>query len=101
MTEVSVEVVYALPDRQLLIAISLPAGSTVADAIKRSNIQASFDGHDLAAMNTGIWGRPVARDHVIEDGDRIEIYRPLEIDPREVRRQRALLGETMRRTNSG
>ena len=68
----------------------MPSGSTVADALEMSKIAASFPDADIAHMPTGIWGRPVQRDQTLVDGDRIEVYRELEIDPKEARRLRAL-----------
>jgi putative ubiquitin-RnfH superfamily antitoxin RatB of RatAB toxin-antitoxin module len=81
-----VEVVFALADRQELLAVELPAGSTVGAAIERSGLAKRFPEFDLDALQAGIWGKPRARSHVVREGDRVEIYRPLERDPREARR---------------
>jgi len=93
---IQVEVVFALPDRQLLLTISLVKGATVADAIRMSGLGDSFPDARLDELQVGVWGRPVDRTHQLQSGDRVEIYRSLEIDPREARRQLALLGRTMR-----
>jgi uncharacterized protein len=90
-----IEVVFALPERQELVAVELEEGATVADAIERSSIAALFPEHDIGRLPVGIWGRMVERDHVLEDGDRVEIYRPLAIDPREQRRALAAKGKSM------
>jgi putative ubiquitin-RnfH superfamily antitoxin RatB of RatAB toxin-antitoxin module len=82
---IEVEVVYALPERQALVAIALPAGATAGDAIEQSGIARQFPEQDLAACQLGIWGRLADRDQLLEDGDRVEVYRTLEIDPREAR----------------
>lgn len=95
MTDINVEIVFALPDKQRLLALSLPEGSTVADAIAESSLARSFPGHDFATADVGIWGRAVSREHVLAEGDRVEIYRRLRLDPKEARRQLALLGRTM------
>ena len=84
-----VEIVLATPGRQVLLALDVEAGSSVADVIARSGIGLQFPELDLDAMAVGIWGTPVARDRPVGPGDRVELYRPLEIDPREARRQRA------------
>ena len=84
-----VEVVFALPERQRLQSVELPDGSTVADAIKSSGIADTFPGIDLEELQAGIWGRPAGRTCSLRDGDRVELYRPLEIDPREARRLKA------------
>lgn len=93
--QITVEVVFATEDEQQLLSVALPAGSTVADAISRSKISQRFPGQDLAGLQVGVWGHPVSPDHVLCDADRVEIYRPLKLDPKEARRQLALLGRTM------
>lgn len=98
VADIQVEVVFATADRQRLIAVSLARGATVADAIARSAIHEQFPGVKLDELTVGIWGRTVERDHVLSDGDRVEIYRALEMDPREARRQLASLGRTMGKT---
>lgn len=84
-----VEVVFALPDRQRLETVIVPEGATVADAIRRSGIQNHFEDVRLDELDVGVWGEPVERDHVVSEGDRVEIYRPLEMDPRDARRLKA------------
>jgi putative ubiquitin-RnfH superfamily antitoxin RatB of RatAB toxin-antitoxin module len=90
-----VELVFALPDSQLLRSIAMEPGTTVADLIAKSDISSAFPEHKIEHLTVGIWGREVGRDRLIKEGDRIEIYRPLELDPREARRQLALSGRTM------
>ena len=90
-----VEVVFALPDRQVLVAVELDPGGTVAQAIEKSSISDAFPDYDLSACQVGIWGQVVKRDHVLRDGDRVEIYRPLAIDPQKARRQLAAEGKSM------
>jgi putative ubiquitin-RnfH superfamily antitoxin RatB of RatAB toxin-antitoxin module len=94
---IAIEVVYALPERQELIAVVIPVGTTVAEAIDQSGIARKFPGQDLSRCRLGIWGRLVDGDCALQDGDRIEIYRPLLIDPREARRQLAAEGKSMGR----
>lgn len=98
---IEVEVVYALPERQALVAIALPAGATAGDAIEQSGIARQFPEQDLAACQLGIWGRLADRDQLLEDGDRVEVYRTLEIDPREARRKLAAEGRTMGQQGDG
>jgi putative ubiquitin-RnfH superfamily antitoxin RatB of RatAB toxin-antitoxin module len=85
---IDVEVAYAEPARQFLRRIVVPIGATVADAIATSGLETAF-GIDAAHLAAGIWSRPVARSARLEDGDRVELYRPLEADPKESRRRRA------------
>lgn len=84
-----IEVVYATPSRQALVEIEVDAPLTVADAIRQSGIAGQFPEEDLSTREVGIWGRIVRRDTQVGDGDRVEIYRPLDRDPREARRLRA------------
>lgn len=88
---ISVTVALALPDRQEVVALSLEEGSTVADALARSDLARRFPDADLAAAPVGIWSRPCVRSTRLRDGDRVEVYRPLQADPKEMRRRRARL----------
>ncbi|WP_255987692.1 RnfH family protein [Chitinolyticbacter albus] len=85
---IRVEVVYARPDEQRLVALTLPAGSTAAAAIVQSGLLAAFPEIDLARNGIGIFSKIVKPDTVLRDRDRVEIYRALTADPKEVRRQR-------------
>jgi len=87
--DISVEVVYALPDKQYLRAVMLQEGATVEQAIKASGLLSLRKDIDLNSNKVGIYSRPVKLADVVQDGDRIEIYRPLIADPKELRRQRA------------
>ena len=86
-----VEVVYARPEQQVLIQLSVPGGSTVRDAIIRSNILSDVPGLDLETLAVGIFARRVTLDYILKTGDRVEIYRPLTMSPVEARRWRAKL----------
>lgn len=86
---INVEVVYAAPKRQVLLEVRVDEGSTVAEVLAASSIGDHFPEQDLTSCEVGIWGRVVARDTRVQDGDRIELYRPLVIEPREARRLRA------------
>ena len=86
---ISVELVFALPEKQVLRSITLAEGSTVADVIMKGDLASEFPGLVVDDAQAGIWGRPVDRDHIVKDGDRVELYRPLEMDPREARRLKA------------
>ena len=83
-----VSVALALPGRQEVIALELAAGATVADALEAAALGARFPGEDLAALDVGVWGSRVARDARLREGDRVEVYRPLRADPKEMRRRR-------------
>lgn len=85
-----VEVVLAMPERQELRSIEIAAGATVADAIIKSGVVDLFEGFEPDFDRVGIFGRKVSAGQLLRDGDRVEIYRPLIADPKEVRRQRAL-----------
>lgn len=89
---ITVEVVYAAVDRQLLCSLDVPAGTTVRQALLLSGIGADFPELDLAKCTVGIFGKVVANAElrILRQGDRIEIYRPLLADPKETRRLRAV-----------
>ncbi|WP_425311400.1 RnfH family protein [Methylomonas methanica] len=84
----AVEVAYATPQRQAIIAVTLPADSTAEQAIRASGILREFPEIDLSVQEIGIFGSACKRDKTIADGDRVEIYRPLVQDPMEARRNR-------------
>lgn len=91
MTEqqISLEVAYALPDRQALLEVVVEGGASVEQAILASGIIKRFSQIDLATCKVGIWNRTCKLTDVPKNGDRIEIYRPLIADPKEARRRRA------------
>lgn len=86
-----VEVVYALGGAQKLLCLRVPSGTTVREAALRSGMEVHFSGLDLASAPLGIFGKLVAKpeERVLEAGDRVEIYRELVADPKEVRKARA------------
>lgn len=93
---IEVEVAYALPDKQKLIALLVEPGTTAAQAAQRSGITEHFPDLDLSTAPMGIFGQtlgtkglPPAQQYQLHAGDRVEIYRPLQADPKEARRKRA------------
>ena len=68
--------------------LELPSGATVLDALQASPIQTEFPALDVTAAETGVWGRTAPSARVLRDGDRVEIYRPLRVDPKVARRER-------------
>lgn len=97
--DIRIEVACATPERQRVIQVSVAPGTTARRAVAASGIAAEFPGLDIDACRIGVWGEPVADDHRVATGDRVEIYRPLAMDPRDARRQRAAAGQTMGRRN--
>lgn len=99
---VEIEVVYAAVDRQALLAVTMPVGTSLRAAVLASGIAAQFPELVLADCPLGIFGKVVADAdvRVVQPGDRIEIYRPLFADPKEVRRLRAAKAAMARRKNS-
>lgn len=86
--ELAVEVVYSPAAGQVeCVALRLPPGATVADAIAASGLAARWP--ECGGLDAGLWGRRAGRDARLSDGDRVEIYRPLRVDPKQARRQRA------------
>jgi putative ubiquitin-RnfH superfamily antitoxin RatB of RatAB toxin-antitoxin module len=99
--QLRVEVVFALPEKQVMLALSVERGATVAEAIAASGLAERFPDESIRDLETGIWGHPAARDRCVEEGDRIELYRPLLRDPREARRELAQSGLTMSKPETG
>ena len=85
---IRVEVVYADPQRQLVRVATLPAGATVDEAVRISGIRDALPA-DFEPTLIGIFGRIVTAAALLSDGDRVELYRPLKIDPKQARRRRA------------
>ena len=86
---ITVEVVYATPAKQVLIELEVPPGCTVREAIERSEIQRAFPGLEIDPAAVGIFSRKARLEQELREGDRVEIYRPLQADPKETRRRRA------------
>jgi putative ubiquitin-RnfH superfamily antitoxin RatB of RatAB toxin-antitoxin module len=95
--EILVEVAYALPKQQLILELMVPEGTTAEQAVQKSGMLAKFPDIDLAQNKLGIFGKLVKADTVLREKDRVEIYRPLIADPKEVRRQRAAEGKVMKK----
>jgi putative ubiquitin-RnfH superfamily antitoxin RatB of RatAB toxin-antitoxin module len=89
-----------MPDQQILFKRSVPDGTTVAEALQASGILDKHAEIDLANNKLGIFGKLTKADAVVRDKDRIEIYRPLIADPKEVRRKRAEEGKVMKKGDS-
>ncbi|WP_343530256.1 RnfH family protein [Yokenella regensburgei] len=87
--KIVVEVAYALPEKQYLQRVTLEEGATVEQAILASGILDLRPDINLSQNKTGIYSRPAKLQDEVHDGDRVEIYRPLIADPKELRRQRA------------
>lgn len=96
-TTIRVEVAYARPDRQLIMPVEAPEGATLEQVIVHSGIQEQFPEIELQTSKFGVFGKLSKRSAVARAGDRIEIYRPLLADPKEVRKRRAAEGKRMRR----
>jgi len=95
--KIDVEVAYARPDEQVIIPVSVNADATLEDAIRRSGILQSFPDINLEVNKVGIFGKLSKLDTRLKPGDRIEIYRGLIADPKEVRRKRAAEGKAMKK----
>lgn len=87
--QLQIEVVYGTPTKQKILALSVTAKTTIEEAINQSGIMSLFEDIDLAVNKVGIWNRAAKLGDEVNDLDRIEIYRPLIADPKEVRKRRA------------
>lgn len=92
-----VEIAYALPEQQVIIPVKLTEGMTAETAIKQSGILDKFPEIDLEVNKIGLFGKLNKLDVELRHLDRVEIYRPLIADPKEVRRQRAEAGKVMKK----
>lgn len=93
---IEVEVVYALPHKQIKVAVTLSEGQSALDALRLSNLQSQLPDTDLFSLELGIYSRlldgrssPLPADYLMKDGDRLELYRPLQLDPNKARLLRA------------
>ncbi|MHC1479145.1 RnfH family protein [Frateuria aurantia] len=89
-----VEVAYALPQRQWVWKLELPAGATVEDAVRASGLREAWPDVDLDRLTLGVYAQRVMPGQRLKDGDRVEIYRPLQCDPMRARRLRAGRGQS-------
>jgi uncharacterized protein len=94
--DIEVTVVIALSDRATQIAVRLPPGATVTDALVRSGLAARHPEVDLASARVGIFGKLTDRHAILVDGDRVEVYRALIADPKEQRQRRATAGTRLK-----
>lgn len=94
---ITIEVAYALPDVQVIIPVVLDSSATIRDAIVRSGVAERFPEIDIDNAKVGIFGKLSKLDSPVRARDRIEIYRPLIADPKEVRKQRAAEGKKMKK----
>lgn len=90
--KIRIEVAYATSQKQLIVECHVEPGTPPREAMRRSGIDRHFAEIDMENCDIGIFGKAIAADYELQDGDRIEIYRPLIADPKEVRRQRAAQG---------
>jgi putative ubiquitin-RnfH superfamily antitoxin RatB of RatAB toxin-antitoxin module len=98
MAEVlNIEVCYALADKQEIVRLRLPEGATLGQALEASGLLAKYPDIDLKKNKFGIYAKLSKADAVLRDHDRVEIYRPLIADPKEVRKQRAAEGKVMKK----
>ena len=95
--QILVEVAYAKPDVQVIIPLKVNPGTTVEQAILQSGILDNFPEIDLTKNKVGIFSKLTKKDAVLREKDRVEIYRPLIADPKEVRKQRAAEGKAMKK----
>ena len=94
--EIAVEVAYAEPDRQVIVSLRVPAGTTAGEAVERSGLLDRFPAISWPGADIGIFGWRVSARASLIEGDRVEIYRPLAMDPKEARRLRAARSKARR-----
>lgn len=94
---IKVDVCYALPAKQELVSVNLPAGATLGQALEASGLLQKYPEIDLKKNKFGVYAKLSKPDTLLRDCDRVEIYRPLIADPKEVRKQRAAEGKVMKK----
>lgn len=87
--DIAISVAYALPDEQSVVRLRVPRGTTVAEAVRLSSLSSRFPEIEAAPLNCAVFGRAASLDQILVEGDRVEVLRPLLIDPKESRRQAA------------
>lgn len=92
---IEVEVAYARPERQLILKLEVPEGTSAIEALRLSGIEEEFPEIDLANNRLGVFGKLCKPERVLNPGDRVEVYRPLLADPRAARRELAAAGKSM------
>jgi putative ubiquitin-RnfH superfamily antitoxin RatB of RatAB toxin-antitoxin module len=98
---IAVEVAYAKREEQLILKLQVSAGTTLQQAIEQSGILDRFPEIDRSRLKAGVFGKLKKLDQILREGDRVEIYRPLIADPKEVRKQRAAAGKGMKKGGGG
>lgn len=98
--QIMVELVYALPEEQTLLAFEIDEGATAEDVIKKSGILEQYPELDLTKNKIGLFSKLIKLDHLMREKDRIEIYRPLIADPKEIRKKRAAEGKALKKGGS-
>ena len=92
-TAMRIEVIYALPQRAWSVVLELPAGTTAAEAVARSEFVQNIPGFDTTSLGYAIFGKSISAATLLRDGDRLELLRPLLADPKQARRRRAAQGD--------
>ncbi len=92
-----VEVVYALSNEQTLLSVNVDEGATVRDAILQSAILQEYPELDIESLSVGLFGKATKMTQIVREKDRVEIYRPLIADPKEVRKRKAAEGKKLKK----
>jgi len=86
---INIEVVYALPEKQKIVKLKLPEGTKAIEAVAASQLSQVFNEIDETDIKLGIYSQHIENEQILKEGDRVEIYRPLVADPKEIRKRRA------------
>lgn len=90
--KLNIEVAFGTSTEQCIVEVELAAGATIQDAVQASGLQEAFPTFDFTLLRKGVWNVVKGDEHCLKDGDRVEVYRPLIIEPKEMRRRRAEKG---------
>ena len=100
MARLNVEVVYATRELQEIVTVALDEGACAIDAVRASRLCEGHPELDVRTLRLGVFGSEAGRETIVADGDRVEIYRPLRVDPKEARRAKVRAGSPQRRNRS-
>ena len=100
LQNLKVEIVFALLGKQTILQLEVPVGSSIEEVVNQSRIKEMYTSESLGSCPVGIWGEVKERSTLVGDGDRIELYRLLASDPKDKRRNLALLGKSMSQRNT-
>lgn len=100
MSKINIEIVCVVAEKQKCVSLSVPMGTTAKEAIVLSQLAQEFSQINLDHLDIGVYSEKITEDYILSDNDRIEIYQPLLLDPKDLRRQKALIAEKRKKNKN-